>query len=69
MRRIPGKALTAALAALLLTTAALTSARAADFKREVIYQIITDRFFDGSTANNNPPQSSGLYDSTKTPLS
>ncbi|MGH9906933.1 MAG: alpha-amylase family glycosyl hydrolase [Pyrinomonadaceae bacterium] len=37
-----------------------------DFKREVIYQIITDRFFDGSTANNNPSQSSGLYDSTKT---
>ncbi|HEX8922518.1 MAG TPA: alpha-amylase family glycosyl hydrolase, partial [Pyrinomonadaceae bacterium] len=39
---------------------------AADFKREVIYQIITDRFFDGNTANNNPAQSSGLYDSTKT---
>jgi glycosidase len=42
------------------------SARAADFKREVIYQIVIDRFFDGSTANNNPSQSSGLYDSTKT---
>ncbi len=42
------------------------SARAADFKREVIYQIVVDRFFDGSTANNNPSQSSGLYDSTKT---
>jgi glycosidase len=39
---------------------------AADFKREVIYQIITDRFFDDSSANNNPAQSSGLYDSTKT---
>ncbi|HKN81850.1 MAG TPA: alpha-amylase family glycosyl hydrolase, partial [Pyrinomonadaceae bacterium] len=39
---------------------------AADFKREVIYQIITDRFFDGSTSNNNPAQSAGLYDSTKT---
>jgi glycosidase len=39
---------------------------AADFKREVIYQIITDRFFDGSSSNNNPAQSSGLYDSTKT---
>ena len=38
----------------------------ADFKREVIYQIITDRFFDGSNANNNPAQSAGLYDSTKT---
>ena len=41
-------------------------APAADFKREVIYQIITDRFFDGSSSNNNPSQSSGLYDSTKT---
>jgi len=26
-------------------------------QREVVYQIITDRFFDGSTANNNPSQS------------
>jgi glycosidase len=44
----------------------LGGAFAADFKREVIYQIITDRFFDGSTANNNPSQSAGLYDATKT---
>ncbi|HEU4796795.1 MAG TPA: alpha-amylase family glycosyl hydrolase, partial [Pyrinomonadaceae bacterium] len=44
----------------------LSTSLAADFKREVIYQIITDRFFDGSTSNNNPAQSSGLYDSTKT---
>jgi len=42
------------------------SLRAADFKREVIYQIVTDRFFDGSTANNNPSQSAGLYDGTHT---
>jgi glycosidase len=42
------------------------STRAADFKREVVYQIVTDRFFDGSTANNNPAQSSGLYDATRT---
>ncbi|HUQ34143.1 MAG TPA: alpha-amylase family glycosyl hydrolase [Pyrinomonadaceae bacterium] len=41
------------------------AARASDFKREVIYQIITDRFFDGNTANNNPAQSSGLYDATR----
>ncbi|HLL17077.1 MAG TPA: alpha-amylase family glycosyl hydrolase [Pyrinomonadaceae bacterium] len=40
--------------------------RAADFRREVVYQIITDRFFDGNSANNNPAQSAGLYDSTKT---
>lgn len=44
----------------------LSGALAADFKREVVYQIITDRFFDGSTANNNPSQSAGLYDATKT---
>jgi len=44
----------------------LKTTTAADFKREVIYQIITDRFFDGSSSNNNPSQSSGLYDSTKT---
>ncbi|HWS54445.1 MAG TPA: alpha-amylase family glycosyl hydrolase, partial [Pyrinomonadaceae bacterium] len=51
---------------LLAVLLAPLSARAADFKREVIYQIITDRFFDGSSTNNNPAQSSGLYDSTKT---
>jgi glycosidase len=39
---------------------------AQDFKKQVIYQIITDRFFDGDTSNNNPSQSSGLFDSTKT---
>jgi glycosidase len=39
---------------------------AQDFKKQVIYQIVTDRFFDGDTSNNNPSQSSGLFDSTKT---
>ncbi len=43
-----------------------THTRASDFKREVVYQIVTDRFFDGSSTNNNPAQSAGLYDSTKT---
>jgi len=51
---------------LFITFSLFSNARAADFKREVIYQIMTDRFFDGSTANNNPSQSSGLYDATKT---
>src|SRR3989440_8445997 len=60
-RKIFFSALLVALVAL-----APVATRAADFKREVVYQIITDRFFDGSTANNNPPQSAGLYDSTKT---
>ncbi|MDX6695182.1 MAG: cyclomaltodextrin glucanotransferase [Blastocatellia bacterium] len=58
--------LSAALLLLSLLTLAPLASRAADFKRETIYQIITDRFFDGDTANNNPSQSSGLYDSTKT---
>ena len=38
---------------------------AADFKREVIYQIVTDRFFDGDPSNNDPPQSAGMYDQTR----
>lgn len=37
-----------------------------DFKKQVIYQIVTDRFFDGDPSNDNPPQSPGMYDSTKT---
>jgi glycosidase len=49
--------------ALLFTS---SSTKAADFKHDIIYQIITDRFFDGNTANNNQSESSGLYDATKT---
>ena len=41
------------------------STNAADFKRETIYQIITDRFYNGSAANDNPAQSSGLFDATQ----
>ena len=39
---------------------------AQDFKKQVIYEIITDRFVNGDTSNDNPPQSSSLFDSTKT---
>jgi Alpha amylase, catalytic domain len=39
---------------------------AQDFKKQVIYQIVTDRFFNGDTSNDNPSQSSGLFDATKT---
>ena len=39
---------------------------AQDYKKQVIYQIVTDRFFDGDTTNDNPSQSSGLFDATKT---
>ena len=55
----------AVLLTIIFGTRTITT-HAADFKREVIYQIITDRFFDGSSTNNNPSQSSGLYDSTQT---
>ena len=41
-------------------------AKAQDFKKQVIYQIVTDRFFNGDTTNDNPSQSVGLFDSTKT---
>lgn len=34
----------------------------ASYKGDVCYQIITDRFYDGNSANNNPAQSAGLYD-------
>jgi glycosidase len=39
---------------------------AQDFKKQVIYQVVTDRFYDGDTTNDNPAQSSGLFDSTHT---
>ncbi len=51
----------------LLSLASLTlSLHGQDFKKQVIYQIVTDRFVDGDSTNNDPPQSSGLYDSTQT---
>lgn len=51
---------------LAVTFLAVTSLTAQDFKKQVIYQIVTDRFFDGDTTNDNPAESPGLYDSTKT---
>lgn len=50
----------------LLSVLIATVVSAQDFKKQIIYQIVTDRFFDGDTTNDNPSQSSGLYDSTKT---
>ncbi len=41
-------------------------AKAADFKKEVVYQIFTDRFFNGSAANDDPTKSPGMFDSSKT---
>ena len=37
-----------------------------DFKKQVIYQIVTDRFYDGDTTNDNPAESPNLFDSTHT---
>lgn len=53
-------------ALVLAVTLTPSISRSQDFKKQVIYQIVTDRFFDGSTSNDNPSQSSGLYDSTHT---
>lgn len=33
-----------------------------DIHQGFIYQIVTDRFFDGDTSNDNPSESPGLYD-------
>ena len=37
-----------------------------DFKKQVIYQIVTDRFYDADKANDNPAESPGLFDATHT---
>jgi len=37
---------------------------AQDFKKQVIYQVVTDRFYDGDTTNDNPGESPGLFDGT-----
>ncbi len=50
----------------LLCVFLFSPSQAADFKRDVVYQIVIDRFFDGDAANNNPKQSAGLFDSSKT---
>ncbi|MBV9342725.1 MAG: glycosidase, partial [Acidobacteria bacterium] len=52
-------------AILVLSFMMTTLAGAQDFKKEVIYQIVTDRFFNGDKSNDNPSESSGLFDSTK----
>jgi glycosidase len=39
---------------------------AQDFKKQVIYQVVTDRFYDGDTTNDNPAESPGLFDATHT---
>src|ERR1700730_5775434 len=60
----PGPRIAAGLLTAICASAPL--AHAQDFKKQVIYQIVTDRFFDGDTTNDNPTESPGLYDTTKT---
>jgi len=61
MQRIP-RALTAVLAAACASVGACLQAQ--DFKKQVIYQVVTDRFHDGDTTNDNPAESAGLFDSS-----
>lgn len=37
----------------------------ASLKQDLCYQIVTDRFYNGDTGNDNPAKSPGLYDSSK----
>jgi hypothetical protein len=52
--------------ALAISIVAIPVVHGQDFKKQVIYQVVTDRFYDGDTTNDNPAESPGLYDSTKT---
>jgi glycosidase len=63
MQRIPR----ALLAAFFAVCAFLRlSVQAQDFKKQVIYQVVTDRFYNGDTTNDNPAESPGLFDSSHT---
>lgn len=42
-----------------------TAVQASDFHKDVIYQVFTDRFFNGRQDNDDPPQSPGLFDSSR----
>src|SRR5215469_3392815 len=63
MQRIP-RAVATALAVLCAFTVVFLHSQ--DFKKQVIYQIVTDRFYDGNASNDNPAESPGLFDSTHT---
>ncbi len=59
-------ALSSGSSLLLTASATAVSGPTRDFKPQVIYQIVTDRFYDGDTSNNNPAQSAGMFDASKT---
>ena len=54
-----------ALSALYVATAVAVHAQ--DYKKTVIYQVVTDRFYDGSTSNDNPSQMRGCLTPTALP--
>jgi len=62
--------LAAALLSGLITAPAVHAdaplANRSSLKQDLCYQIVTDRFADGDTTNNNPAKSPGLYDASKT---
>ena len=48
------------------TTVGSTPVSTGDMTNDVIYQLLTDRFVDGSTANDDPSGSTGLSDTSHT---
>ncbi len=63
MQRIPRALLPAFVAVCGLLC---LSVQAQDFKKQVIYQVVTDRFFNGDATNDNPAESPGLFDASHT---
>ena len=63
MQLIP-RAIVPAIAVVCVLAGALLHAQ--DFKKQVIYQIVTDRFNDGDATNDNPAESAGLFDASHT---
>lgn len=49
-------------AAAVVAAAFTLALHAQDYKKTVIYQVVTDRFYDGDASNDNPSQSAGLFD-------
>ncbi len=49
----------------LIALQSFSMAQAADFHKDIIYQVFTDRFFNGRKDNDNPPQSPGLFDASR----
>jgi hypothetical protein len=49
----------------LIALQSFSMAQAADFHKDIIYQVFTDRFFNGRKDNDNPPQSPGLFDPSR----